>query len=226
MPAETPKSAAVSAWLVVAILGAELLILGVVSLAASAPRNSSTMTFPGGTGKEIVVFSPAPEWGGRVLTLSVPTEPLACPNGPCNPPPGMDARGAVDSCLDPNCQQLGGYHADWEVYGPSPIQLNPGGSPSPATTFLVTVYQSPEAPTTVSLTAALAGLTSWGVLALWITVAGGLGLAAAWVTRSYSDRPDGRSPVEDGRGIRCWRCGRFSSLAVGNCPRCGASLGG
>lgn len=227
MMAEEPKTVVWSVWLVASILGAELVLLGVVGLVAAAPSApSATVEFLSGTGSRIVIFAPALAWGGVYLTLSVPSQPVVCPGpGGCSPPVGAITEGAVVSCVDPSCQTLGNYWANWTTYAPTAMDLNARGGPTPATVFLVKVYHTDSPTTVVTLTETFAGLTKTGLYAAWVALTGGVLLAITLASQLLSSALGGLAPWERPHSIQCWRCRRWAAPGAASCPRCGASLG-
>jgi hypothetical protein len=227
MLAEAPKPVVWSVWLVASVLGAELVLLGVVGLVAAAPTApSTTLDFFSGTGSRVVTFGPALAWGGVYLTLSVPSQPVVCPGpGGCSPPPGAVTEGAVVSCVDPSCSALGNYWANWSTNAPTSIDLDSRGAPTPATVFLVKVYRTDTPVTVVTLTETFAGLTKTGLYAAGAALAGGALLVVALASRLVSSTLGGVAPWERPRSIECWRCRRWAPPGAASCPRCGASLG-
>jgi hypothetical protein len=227
MSADEPKTVVWSVWLVASIVGAELLVCGVTGILASTPPvPSASLLFSNGTGSRVVVFAPSLAWGGVYLTLGVPSQPDVCAGHPsCSPPPGARTEGTVVSCLDPTCQRLGSYWANWTTNAPTGIALNPRQNPTPATSFLVKVTWTDTNTTVITLKEAWAGLTSLGLSVAWVAVAGGILIAAAWGGRILNGGLGARASAVRGRGIVCWRCRGLAAEGSASCPRCGASLG-
>lgn len=222
-----------TASLVVALVGAELLLLGLVALTADYSRTESvTLAFPDGNGRAIVVFDPTPVWGGRALKVDVPTQPIfpyPWPGNPVSPPPGGGAAGSVSACEDPSCSRLGGFQVGFsEMYSdPSaPVYLTQNTTDTiRATVFLVTLLTA-MAPARVVLTGVWFALTSAGIIALAVSIAGGLTLVAAWVVARTSEWLRSRTEHQPRYSHACWRCARAVPGWGGDCPWCGATSEG
>ena len=222
-----------TASLVVALVGLELLLLGLVGVTADSSRSESvTLSFPDGKGSAIVVFAPTPTWGGRALRLDVPTQPTLPYVGPGVPgslPASLGASGAVYSCADRSCTRLGGFRVDWLVIysdpsAPEYLTQNMTDSTT-STVFLVTLFYAP-APARVVLTGVWFALTSAGIISLEVAIAGGLTLVAAWVVARTSDWLGSRTELQPTFSHACWRCARAVPGWGGDCPWCGATSDG
>jgi len=223
-----------TASLVVALVGLELLLLGLVGMTADYSRSESvTLSFPDGKGSAIVVFAPTPAWGGRALKVDVPTQPILpypWPGGPPGGPPAKGgAAGSVSACEDPTCSRLGGFQVGFsEMYSDpgAPVYLTQNSTDTTrATVFLVTLLYA-LAPAKVVLTGVWFALTSAGIISLAVSIAGGLTLVAAWVVARTSDWLSSRTEQQAGFSHACWRCARRVPGWGGDCPWCGATSDG
>jgi hypothetical protein len=143
-PPSAKTSVVWSASLFIVLVGAELATLGVAGIFAATPPAASTyfqypsnMTYPYVGAGEVVSFSsPGPVVGTPSLTLNLVGGPPLCamPGGPARPAPCPYA--IIANCLNPGCQQLGGFFAK--------VTLSPTwGSvfvPPHARVFLVTFF--------------------------------------------------------------------------------------
>jgi len=175
------------------VLGAQLAALGFVGIVAAAPRNNSlNLEFPTGNGTAIVQLTPAPTWGSRAFTLSVPGRPNCNSNGGSGSScPSGSVTVSISSCVDVTCRQASTWF-DWTLL------VGVGGVSTPLTTmttFLLSVSHAQLAPVVVKLATSWwasgvfqTGGNSWSIVFTGVLMSGLFVLACCLGLRRYIDR--------------------------------------
>lgn len=192
MAASRSRGARYAAYLMALIIGFELLVLGATGLAASVPKPTPvTLVYDQANETRIVGFTPAPDWGSRVILLSLPN--VHCASGVWGPGcPAAVFR--VTACSDPTCSARGPMNDSLGLINSDGIAT---GS-TQATFFEITLVSSPWNSTVLRVVASWSdpqawlplGGTNWETLFSWLLIAGMIVLPPAVILWSReTDRP-------------------------------------